>query len=301
MFGKLFTDAQLRTKDIDALKQLLRPQLDDYVVAIKDVRAGNRIFRGVKWDARPDAVAQLGYPPAAVARMGRANRDGQSAFYASLGGPAILFELKAKRGDLIALGEWEITEPLWMHNLGFDEVALRALGDRLYPRPQLTNLIPNETSRNRKLRRKLSKAFTENLTPENEYRYKQSIAITELLFDGASPLPVHHPGGSRFPQAAGIVYPAMQMRGAADTVMLFPTYVDTSLKIRTARYVLVEDCDLGCGSYSVLNLAISKSFSGGMIQWTEMLGDEKDRRSTIAMEDDRWVLRNGHGQIYFAH
>ncbi len=300
MSGELFTDTQLRTKDIDALKRLLRPKLDDYVVAIKDVRPGNRIFRGVKWDTRPDAVSQLSYPPAGVIRMGRANREGQSVFYASLGGPAILFELKAKRGDLIALGEWEITEPLWMHNLGFDETALRRLGDRLYPRPQLTNLIPNETKRNRKLRRKLSKAFTENLTPENEYRYKQSIAINELLFDGASPIPIN-PGGPRFAHVAGIVYPAMQMRGAADNVMLYPAYVDSSLKISTARYVVVEDCDQDRASYSVLNLAISKLFSGGLIQWTETLGAEKDRRSTIAMEGDRWVLRDGHGQVYYTH
>ena len=156
--------------------------------------------------------------------MGRANREDQSVFYASLGGPAAFFEIKAKPGDLIALAEWEITESLWMHNLGFDEVALRRLGDRLYPRPQLTNLIPHETKRNRKLGRKLSRAFTENLTPENEHRYKQSIAINELLFDGAAPMPIRA-GGPQFEYVAGIVYPAMQMRGAADNVMIYPRYV----------------------------------------------------------------------------
>jgi hypothetical protein len=128
----------------------------------------------------------------------------------------------------------------------------------------------------------------------------KACAINELLFDGASPIPIN-PGGPRFAHVAGIVYPAMQMRGAADNVMLYPAYVDSSLKISTARYVLVEDCDQDRASYSVLNLAISKLFSGGLIQWTETLGAEKDRRSTIAMEGDLWVLRDGHGQVYYTH
>jgi hypothetical protein len=90
------------------------------VRALKNINAGNIIYRGVPWDHRPDSIAELSYPPVdKVTQLGRLNRPGQPVFYASCAGPGVFYELKAREGSRIAFSEWEVMKPLWMHNLGY--------------------------------------------------------------------------------------------------------------------------------------------------------------------------------------
>src|ERR1700688_2074200 len=169
----LFTDDQVRKNDIDTLKRWLRPKLGGYTVAIKDMTITNRLYRGVPWPDRPRLFADVSYPPVPFAGMNRASRKGQPMFYASLGGPPVFFELRAAAGQRIALSEWAVAEPIWMHNLGFHEVALRRLGgSRAQARPQLMQPVPRETKQNENLRRLLSVAFTADTSGNREYRYK---------------------------------------------------------------------------------------------------------------------------------
>jgi hypothetical protein len=192
MTGKIFTEAQLKQKDIDTLKRYLRCKLGGYRVAFASITTEAPLYRGVRWNQRPKKIDDLWYPPATVVtKLGRANREGIPIFYASCAGPGAFYELRAQKGDLIALSEWEVAESLWMHNLGFHPEALRRIGvsDGL-GRSRWHNPIPNETNRHAKLRRQLSLAFTEDIKDGREYRYKQSIAIFELLFDKAEP--IHH-------------------------------------------------------------------------------------------------------------
>ena len=68
--------------------------------------------------------------------------------------------------------------------------------------------------------------------------------INELLFDKAELLPLR-PGGPKSGRVAGTAYPALQMKGVADNVALWPDFVDSSLKITSVRYVLVERAEEG--------------------------------------------------------
>jgi len=298
MTPNLFTDAQLRSKDIETLKRWLRVKLGGYTVATNDMSASNIIFRGVPWTEQPSTISDVSYCPAAkVTKLGRVNRVGQSAFYGSLGGPVVFYELRAKQGDCIALSEWQVTEPLWMHNLGYHYSALQRMGTPII-RQRLTNPIPNETKRNERLREQLSRAFTEDVCEGQEYRYKQSIAINELLFDKAEPIR-QFPNGPKSGVVAGTVYPAMQLRGAADNIAIRPDVVDAGgLRLKSVRYVLVEAANEQSASYIFLTMAISRAFSGEEIVWQKSLPSEKQRRSTIALEKDNWVLRDGFGNIY---
>lgn len=295
----IFTDAQLRTRDIDTLKRFLRYKLGGYRVAIMEFSADNLLYRGVAWSERPSLVSQLSYPPVdRVTEPGRLNRAGHSMFYASRGAPPVFFEMRTKPGDLVALSEWQVTEPLRMHHLGYHEHALRRLGGPL--RPRLVQPIPNETKANRRLRQKLSLAFTEDIGDDQKHRYKQPIAINELLFDGASPLP-SYPEGPRTTEAAGTAYPAMRMTGAADNLAIRPEFVDRYLRIRSVRYILVETADEAARSYTLLTLSMSHSFSDGAIIWEDMQIPESQRRSRISFEQDKWVLRDGENHVYDVH
>jgi hypothetical protein len=168
-------------------------------------------------------------------------------------------------------------------------------------RQRFANPIPNETEANAKLRHQLSEAFTDDVREGEEWRYKLPIAINELLFDGAGPLPINMPDGPRFEKVVGTVYPAMRMKGAADNAAIWPEFVDRFLRLKFVSYVLVEAADAERQSYSVSSLAQSDEFDGDEIIWRPGITDERLRRGRISYENSQWVLRNGLGEIYDIH
>ena len=173
VWAKLFSDDQLRDKDIDTLKRYLRYKLGGYRVVLADIGTDNLLDRGVRWQQRPSKIDHASYPPTdKVAKLGRINRIGKSAFYCSRAAPAVFYELRARPGDLIALSEWEVAEALWMHNLGYHQASLRRMGAPVATRPRMISPIPNEPKKNSRLRRQLSLAFTEDIREGQDYRYK---------------------------------------------------------------------------------------------------------------------------------
>lgn len=302
----MFTQSQLQKNGIDTLKRWLRFRLGGYVVAVKHITANTLVYWGVSCPVRPDSISRISYPPAdKVKALQRLNREGQSRFYCSGAAPAVFFELHAKQGDLIALSEWEVTEPLWMHNLGYHPHVLRRIGaqeQHISMRHELTHPIPNETRENEKVRRKLSEAFTTDVRDGEEYRYKQSIAIIESMSeevqldfpDGNNEVPKHE-------KIAGAVYPAMRLRGDADNLVLLPEFVDSSLRLRTIRHVRVEAADEAASAYTFLTIGFADRFSSDRIQWRADIGTKDARRSHVALEGGHWVLRDGYNRIYDSH
>jgi hypothetical protein len=302
----MFTESQLRKNDIETLKRWLRFRLGGYVVAVKHITANSRVHRGVSCPVRPDTISRISYPPVnRVTALQRLNREGQPRFYCSAAAPAVFFELRAKQGDLIALSEWEVTEPLWMHNLGYHPGALRRIGaqeQHISMRHKLTHSIPNETRENEKLRRQVSETFTKDVRDGEEYRYKQSIAIIESMSeevqldfpDGDGEIPKHK-------KIAGTAYPAMRLRADADNLVFLPEFVDSSLRIRAVRYVRVEAADEAMASYTFLTIGFASMFSGDTIEWRADIGTEDMRRSRIEFENGHWVMRDGYNRIRDIH
>jgi hypothetical protein len=186
---QFFTFAQLNTMTIDSMQAYLRRRIGGYTVAIKPMGTTNKLFRGVFCDECPSSVDRISYPPPyLVLKPGRANRDHSSMFYGCVGAFPIFFELQAKQGDTMVLSEWVVADPLWMHNLGYHPDALGRLGAPVpaqsSQRWPLINPIANETNYNRRIRRRMSLAFTADVPEGKEYRYKETIAINELLFAG---------------------------------------------------------------------------------------------------------------------
>lgn len=279
-------DGQVRKLEIDALKVYIRKRIGGYKVAAKQVTTDNLLYRGVPWQDRPTRIDQLWHPPPEkVSKMGRVNRAGNSMFYCSRGAPPVFFEIRAEADDRIALSEWSVVEPFFCHHLGFDDELMQAIGAP--PRRQLQGLIRNEKYRNKVIRRKLSLPFTEVVECGDEYRYKQTIAIHELLYDDAH---LSEP-------VAGTAYPAMGVWGAADNIVLWPDYVPKVLRPKSVRYVLIESADPGSHTYSVKTLAAATRFSDDKIEWQPQVPDDAQSRRNIALEGDKWVVRDGSGCI----
>jgi hypothetical protein len=97
------------------------------------------------------------------------------------------------------------------------------------------------------------------------------------------------------------VYPAIRMRGSADNVAIWPEFVDSSLRIESVRYVLVEAADEATSSYTFLTLAMSTTFWGRDIVWQDVHLPENEPHSHIALERDNWVIRDGFNRIYDLH
>jgi hypothetical protein len=91
------------------------------------------------------------------------------------------------------------------------------------------------------------------------------------------------------------------MKGVADNVAIWPEFVDSCLAIRSVRYIKIEKADEALSSYTLLNLAIARTFKDGNIEWQDASGPEHLRRSHIAYEDGSWVSRDGTGHIYDMH
>jgi hypothetical protein len=299
MTAPLFSERQLQRLTIEAMKNQLRAKLGGLVRAVKHITPGTLLYRGVFWDRRPELISQISYPPPEkVSNIGRLNRPGQSVFYASCAPPAVFYELKAREGSLIAFSEWEVTKHLWMHNLGYHADAFTRLGALPNPaRVTLTEPIPNETPHNNRLRRKVAIAFTQDAPPGFEYRYKQSVALAEFWFAHHQPLPTY-PDGPETGQVAGVVYPSLQMRGDVDNVALWPDFVHSSTALRQVQYVLIEKANYSSLAFTFLTLALSGGFTDGTsINWRDDLPSEEARRCHIALEDDKWVQRDGTGNI----
>ena len=157
---KFFSDDQLKKRDIETLKQWFRHKFHfPFIIAVKDVAAKHRFFRGVRCPDRPNTITRISNPPPEkVTELQRLNRIGQPRFYCSMAAPAVFYELSAKQRDFIALSEWETTEPLWIHNLGFHPEAFRKIGaqdQHIVMRHQITNPIPNETKKNSLMRQRI--------------------------------------------------------------------------------------------------------------------------------------------------
>jgi hypothetical protein len=300
--AQFFTFKQLQTMSVEALKAYLRRRIGGYTVAIKDMRT-NKLFRGVVCEERPISVDRISYPPPNLVRKpGRANREHTSMFYCCVGAFPIFFEIQVKQGDLVALSEWDVTEPLWMHNLGYHPEALDRLGAPVPPqRLPLIDPIPNETNHNRKLRKRMSLAFTADVPDGEEYRYNETIAINELLFDRASPLPVRGRDGPQSRRVAGTAYPTVKLRGLADNVAIWPDCVDRYLKIGSVRFLRVETADQQKLTYSFLTVGYSETFFDKRIIWQDDLGPEASRRTHVTFENGQWVFRNGSNRIYDVH
>jgi hypothetical protein len=300
--GGFFTREQLQTMTIDALKNYIRRRIGGYTVAIKDMRT-RTLYRGRICSERPLTTDDVSYPASGrVKKLGRANRVGQSMFYCCVGAFPVFLEIHAKAGDLIALSEWSVTEPLWIHNLGYHPEALDRIGSPIFAhRSPLISPIPNETNHNNRLRRRMSLAFTKNVPEGQEYLYKETIAINELLFDRASPLPSHGPNSPKSERVAGTAYPTLQMRGLADNVAMRPEFVDSCLEIKSLRYILLETAQEDTLSYTFLTIAYSNAFSGKKIVWQEKLPSESERRTHVAFRNGQWIFRDDGGRVYDVH
>jgi hypothetical protein len=59
----MFSEHQLKKRDIETLKHWLRQKYGGYKTIITTVMANNILYRGVRCEQRPNTISRISYPP----------------------------------------------------------------------------------------------------------------------------------------------------------------------------------------------------------------------------------------------
>ena len=270
---------RLQEIDIDTVKELIRPLLAGSEMQFPIIPMGTTLFRGRLISdkfKKSDAVkiVDLTYPPRQYAELGRVNRMQDSLFYCSTVQEAVYYELQGlSTGDEVILSCWRTNAPLLVSNLGYTQFVFDILGaKRTLPvwrkfdnQKQFKLSIDNVTEtkattslssdQNRELQEAISAAFALDVNESSRYKYKLTVALSELYMEEVY--------NSRV-QISGILYPSMKMSANDDNVALKIEYVDKQLEFFKAKHIKILKREGMRLSISMLDFADNVSDDGAL-------------------------------------
>jgi RES domain len=214
----------LQVASMEEIRELLNVSLKGCLADAPSYDPGKRLFRARICD-RPRAVSELWHPPADCVKLGRANRPNNPVFYSALAKETAVFEVQPAVGDTLGVASWITTKTLLANHVGYtpqvfsDLRSLRKHDDQFF-----FSQIGSEI--NQELCQFLAETFTQIVKPGEEYRYKFSATIAELLFSDA--------------MFDALMYPTVQMRANSDNFAIKPAFADSSLRFERIEFMRVE-------------------------------------------------------------
>ena len=278
----------LKTVDIDVIKELLVLLFRGYVNQTPKLKLGQPIYRGVLCYEKPDQVTQLSYPPKEVVKfLGRINRPGESIFYGCTSRQAIFYELGLKSGDKIAVSKWTMKSQPLLNNVGYTSESFNQLkSSRVVPSWSIMK-EDFKTKVNEIVKEFFSQELTKRIEQGEEYLYKLSIAIAEKHFEDEI--------------FAGLIYPSVAMHAEVDNMAIKPQYVDKYMCIEKVQYIQVNKHEKEF-EYNITVLDSAESFGrDGEIEWKgppqKWILDKTGDFLIFRVENGTWVARNETGDI----
>jgi hypothetical protein len=199
---------------IDQLAGLLEPIMYGHRLMMRYLAPGTRLFRGRIVSSPPTHLRDVGYPPAVVVAQGRANRAGQPVLYVTTSDNAVAFETRAAIGNMLAAVQYEVTAELSYMALGYTKLAASRLeATRDVPAYGLGLTTDRETF----VEEFLAEIFTPLVNgPDDEWRYRASIAVAENFFHNDL--------------ADALLFPTVSMRADGDNLAIRTRFADRGLK-----------------------------------------------------------------------
>lgn len=280
-------EVDLKSADIDELKDSLFILFKGYMNQTPKLKPGQLIYRGVRWDDRPNNVNQLSYPPSGlVGVLGRVNRPGKSMFYGCTSIQSIFCELGLESQDKVAVAKWRMKSPFLLNNVGYTSESFNDLqSNRALPEWSVMKEPPKSSNAIRK--EFFSREFTKRVQKGEEHLYKLSIAIAEK-----------HVHGEKF---AGLLYPSVTQHANADNMAIKPDYVDRGMCVEEVQYIQVNKHPKEL-EYNIVVLDSANEFAGGgEILWKgppkKWILDRKGAMLFFRVEKGKWVARNKTGDV----
>ena len=286
---KKIKELDLKSVEIDSIKELLKPILKGFIVNTPKFKTGLSLYRGRYAEKKPKKVCDLTYPQKENIKSNqRVNRASHPVFYCSTAKEALFFELDVKHKDKIVVSKWETTEELLVNNVGYTRTCFSNLKSNRESQtwgeikkeiniPETNNLV-NEF---------LSQEFTKIVPVGKEDIYKISIAIAEKLFSDDI--------------FDGLIYPTISMKANADNLAIKTQYIDKKrIVIKSVEYIQIEAKE--DFKYKINVLDFANSFKeDGEIEWKGRppnwtLRGKGDELKLIA-KNGKWVARDKDGNI----
>lgn len=198
----------------DQLAWSLRPIMHGHKATMRTFEPGTRLYRGRVMIEPPRNVREVGYPPAAVVAMGRANRAGEPMLYVTTSDDAVFYETRANIGDALAVVEYDVTAPLSYMSVGYTQAAAGRL--------ESTREVPEygrglTTDREAFVEEFLAEIFTPIVaSADDEWRYQASIAIAANFLNNDL--------------ADALMFPTISMRADADNLAIRTRFADRGLR-----------------------------------------------------------------------
>lgn len=250
---------QVDSLEIAEIKQRISARMTGRTVAAPEVAAGTFVYRARRVDdsfhpSRSICLRDLSYPPAAMCRAGRLNRQGYPLFYASTSKSPLLFELGAEPGEEFVFSIWRMTASPMLSSLGYTSAVFSTLGAT---REAPSFLPARDNASTDDVDDLLSELFAERVPSEKYSHYKVTAAIAELHYELLE-------GGAQ--QFAGVLYPSVAMWANGDNVALRPWFVAANLKWTKALHIRVDSFD--GKTYSITDLDSARDHDeSGALKW----------------------------------
>jgi hypothetical protein len=258
----------LRYTGFEYLKSQLMPLMNGYFIGSLATNIEEPIYRAVSWSTKPNNIKQLTYPPADIAKLGRANNPENPMFYGSAGCHSTTMELAPNQGDHLAISKWRTKDNLHLVCAGYTKDAFKGKSgmNRFEQLPWVKQHAADPLSNkqgNQFVHNFLAREFTKRVQLGKEWQYKISAAISELILNAKS----FGINGAPAIDLAGILYPSTPNEANADNVALKCHIADKYLEFVSVQYIEVtKKTDIP--EYTMLGLDFADSLSDtGDIQW----------------------------------
>jgi hypothetical protein len=228
---------------IDEIAEAVRLVHRGCTIPIYYIEPGIRFFRAVRANDFPDDESNVSYPPAKFCKtLGRANSPGRPMFYASMAdrGPlatnsmlVCVWESKAEDDEMLAIGEWEVAESIYVYPFGYQAAAvqLRAAGKA----PWISSAEPADTMK--VIQDWETEVFTRAVAAGNEDEFLMSVALTKFALDQRG---YALPGSDG---VHGIMYPSVACGLGCDNICITPEAVDTRLRLLGVRIISARNIE----------------------------------------------------------
>ena len=282
-------NANIGTLSVDEIKEKLQPFTTGMFVNTPILSEGTFFYRGRKFDDKfkkksEITLADLIYPPAKIAKLGRVNRECQSIFYCATSKEALFFEIpKLIAGDELVITFWKLTKQTIVNNIGYTNEVFERLGAKR-PCPQWNTSAPNSPSAvisipendsfqlwktlphdvNFELRRQFSEYFMCDVGEAESAKYKLTTAIGEMHFGDIHRGEIQDAAGQTPDRFSGIVYPSIRMYGNADNIAFLPSFVDSHLRFQKAVHVRIDSRDNSSFKITSIDSAIEFDANGNL-------------------------------------
>lgn len=206
---------------VEDLVAEIAPLTRDLHVNAPRFKPGIILYRG-RLESKCHHRRDLGYPPAHLARLGRANQEGSPLFYGTTLRSAVFYEVPNNVGDHLLVSRWRTVADLFVNHLGYTSTVFNGLGSG----------------------RQKPGWYGKSDPLKCEDSSREALEILGNLFasrdQGLYKLTAVLAGYFMRPPLNGLVYPTIAMKANADNFAIKPEWVDIGLDFIGVELVRID-------------------------------------------------------------